>query len=305
MHELGRRWPNRHDALGWRATSKGRRRGGGGRATESRWERESEWAEWEERKKKKVNQKRDKPRHRSRHNWNIPHADGRSSAGPRVESPSTVTTAAAATTTTTTAVAARHGSACVCFFPVVEHPPLSLWRRRRLRRRLRWRWRGWCAGCTATPRPSTGRGRFACGRSFYPAKRVRRTVTGVSARARGGDFDWPYCGGGGGGDGGGSVGDDGGGGGARARCTPLYTRYYYGTTAARCSILPPRRAPGGGLRPTRRLKNAPRPVELRRGKKSPRPKDGPGARPVVFRRHRRARRRSQGRIYTPYAGVFR
>lgn len=77
------------------------------------------------------------------------------------------------------------------------------------------------------------------------------------------------------------------------------------TTAARCSILPPRRAPGGGLRPTRRLKNAPRPVELRRGKKSPRPKDGPDARPVVFRRHRRARRRSRGRIYTPYAGVFR
>lgn len=33
----------------------------------------------------------------------------------------------------------------------------------------------------------------------------------------------------------------------------------------------------GGLRPTRRLKNAPRPGELRRGKKSRRPRDGPPA----------------------------
>lgn len=41
----------------------------------------------------------------------------------------------------------------------------------------------------------------------------------------------------------------------------------------------------GGLRPTRRLKNAPRTVELRRGKKSRRPRDGPpayGARPVIL-----------------------
>lgn len=149
-------------------------------------------------------------------------------------------------TATATTAAARHGSAFFVFYPL---PRPVTWSTPPRTVTLRVTTTAPRRGLYVRPGFLSRKTRAAAALRDYresvcPCAVVVAVAAAAAATATAeGDFDWPYCGG---------SGSDGG-----ARGTGRYGTH----------VLPPR-AGRGGLRPTRRLKNAPRPVELRRAERN-------------------------------------